>query len=233
MAECADTYGDLEEQADPSWMDRTRRWSWHRRSEWLFQAGGWAFLNDGQVQALLQGLPPPPNGWGELPYSLEEASAAWEQWQRDRAMGCLPERVTPNDLAAWCDAHRIELPEPFVMGVQHFHVKKQDPLLQAAEPVELASWIPIKVSSVPYDDSEPRKPGRKAIRDDFIVAARQAANVLYAEMAASGQRSTQKQLAGYLAERPEFRGYTPGSILRAITGGVNHEKHKVIAACST
>lgn len=225
-----DLYGNLGVVADPTWLEKIHHWTIQEREERLYQAGGWPFLNPTQVAAVLKGEPPPPSGWPDPPYVLDEAAGACARWTADLAAGKVSRYVKPNELAAWCDHHRFELPEPFVRGVHDFYVKQCAPIEQAAEPIDLPPWVVITPQAPASPPRLPVKRGRKAVMDANNRLAIAEANRLYHEHAARGKVPSQAAIVKELAKQNEFSERSRAALLRAITGQVDRAKAQASAA---
>ncbi len=195
---------------DPSWTEHWSTWSPKAMQSRIAEAASYGILSPVQVEALLQGMPPPPRGADPTGTLLAEFEAVVHRYRQDAARGRISTTPTPQELAAWADAMAAELPDPFLNALKAQTIKVGAARVGVApggHTVTLPPWAaPLPASDVEMRPKPKRKVGRPTTLKAVVPALEKAAwdNIMAA--ARKGRRLSLMAAAQQLQGTPVAGG---------------------------
>jgi hypothetical protein len=227
--------GDNGAVPDPSWEGHWATWSNEAIQTHIAGAARYGVLSKVQIDALLQGLPPPSVGAEPTVCVLAECEAIVRRFWEDVARGHVSGTPTPRELAAWANARGHGLPDPFLVSLADQGQPPDAPDRGEAPgggSIALPIWVPLVLSDEP-PELPPRKVGRprtaQAVRQALVLEGRRILNA-----AAGGGRylpliSVAQELEGTLVAG----GKSVTGIKRVLSGKLDVKAAKAKAAAVT
>ena len=231
MFDAADR-GDLGAVPDPSWEERWSTWSIEAIQVHIAGAARYGLLSKVQVDALLQGLPPPSVGAEPTGCVLAEFEAIvcrfWQDVERNHVAG----NPTPRELAAWANARGHSLPDPFLASL----VEQARPYESAdigtapgGFTIALPRWAPLLMADGP-PEVQRHKVGRPKTADSVKEALVVEGRRIQMAAASQGRYLRLLDVAKELEGTPVAAAKCATGIKRALSGKLDVKKAKAKAS---
>lgn len=220
--------GDMGAIPDRSWEERWSTWSIESIQAHIAGAARYGVLSKVQVNALLQGLPPPSAGADLTGCVLAECEAIVDRFWQDAVQGLVSKTPTPRELAAWADARGHGLPDPFLATLFEQGQSLNTPATGTAPgggSISLPAWARILPSGA-SSTFHHRKAGRPRTGDASRQALVSAGRRVLVEAASKGNYLPLIEVAKQLEGTPVAAGKCATGIKRALSGQLD-----VVKAC--
>ena len=189
MADVLDR-GDQGAVPDPSWEEHWSTWQPEAIQRRIAETASYGILGRVQVEAILQGLPPPNRGADATNTVLAEFQDVVDRFRQDVTRGCISRTPTPQELVAWANAMGHDLSQPFLSAIEAQAVKVGAPRVGTAPggvAVTLPPWVPNQLGSSVAAPKK-RKVGRPTTANAATQALVEAARDILSAESAQGRQ---------------------------------------------
>lgn len=226
-----DPYGNLGAIADASWMGLWMTFSLEEQDHYCAGVARWGPLGMQQMEALIQGLLPPPSTWLGTNTCLTDHAPMVDRLRQDVARGVLANAPTPNEFAAWCDQMGAALPEPLVSALQEAPLAASTVNVapQSRTVIKVPPWAPLPIQGSSPGAKAKRVGRPKTAEPRYETLVNDGIQIMM-DAARTGRAMKLEDVARTLQRTVSGEGMSVSHIRRRIVGKLPIAQAKAIAA---